>query len=102
MTQSQRPEAILVLVSDLLLGSRITSVAANHGRPVTVLRLPQQLEKQGGSKLIVDLNQPGTLMAAAAWAQVGSGRVVIGFVSHVDAATIAAAKEAGITHVIPR
>lgn len=102
MTQSQRPEAILVLVSDLLFGSRITSVASNVGRAVTVLRLPQQLEKQGGTKLIVDLNQAGALMAAAAWAKACKGREVIGFVSHVDAATIAEAKGMGIGHVIPR
>jgi hypothetical protein len=100
--QTSRPEPILVLVSDLLFGSRITSTAANLGRPVQILRNPLQLEKQGGTKLIVDLNQPGALPAAAQWLGGAKGREVIGFVAHVDAATISAAKEAGITQVLPR
>jgi hypothetical protein len=92
-----------VLVSDLLFGSRITSMASNHGKAVQVLRSPEQLEKQkGATKLIVDLNQVGALMAAGAWVKAGAGREAIGFVSHVDAGTIAEAKGVGITHVIPR
>lgn len=51
--------------------------------------------------LIVDLNQPGAIGAAAEWGR-SCGWPVVGFVSHVDADTIAAAREAGITQVLAR
>jgi hypothetical protein len=51
----------------------------------------------------VDLNQPGALEAAVAWKGAESaGRDVVGFVSHVDAATIARARAAGIDRIMPR
>jgi hypothetical protein len=51
--------------------------------------------------LIVDLNQEGVVAAAGEWGK-GPGRRVVGFVSHVDAERIAAAREAGIGEVLAR
>ena len=103
---------ILVLVRDLLFASRITATARAEGVEIRLLRDPAALAGEAaGRRLIVDLNQPGALDAAAAWRtaagggaaeRAAAGREVVGFVSHVDAATIAAARRAGIDHVLAR
>ena len=97
------PDApILVLVRDLMMGSRIAATARAQNRPIKVVRDPQKLaDETAGRRLIVDLNQSGALDAAAAWKRARDG-VVIGFVSHVDTATIARAREQGIDHVLAR
>ena len=92
---------VLVLVRDLVFSSRIGAEARAAGRAVTLLRDPASLVGIPGRRLIVDLNQPGALEAAAAWKQASSGEVV-GFVSHVDAETISRARSAGIDRVLPR
>ena len=51
--------------------------------------------------MIVDLNLTGAIEAAAEWRKTGN-RKVAGFVSHVDAKTIAQAKSAGIDQVLAR
>jgi hypothetical protein len=51
--------------------------------------------------MIVDLNQDGFLTAAADWKRRTGGKV-IGFVSHVDAETIALARSEGLDEVLPR
>ena len=93
--------AVLVLVRDLLFASRISSAAQALGVPIRIVRDPNQLPGQTGSLVIVDLNQPGALDAAAAWKAASGGRV-IGFVSHVDAPTIARAREMGLDQVLAR
>ena len=51
----------------------------------------------------MDLNQPGAIDAAGAWrGRAGGGADVIGFVSHVDTATIQKARAAGIDRVMAR
>ena len=96
------PDApVIVLVRDLMFSSRISATARSAGTPVTLLRDPAALAGIAGGRLIVDLNQPGALDAAIAWKE-ASGGDVIGFVSHVDADTIARAKAAGIDEVMPR
>ena len=92
---------VLVLVRDLIFSSRITATAKAVNVPVTVVRDPAQLAGKEGRRLIVDLNQAGAIDAAAAWKEAAGGDVV-GFVSHVDADTIAAARAAGIEHVVAR
>ena len=92
-----------MLVRDLMFSSRITAAARAADVPVTLLRDPAQLDAAdpAAGRLIVDLNQPGAIDAAAAWRR-AAGRVVTGFVSHVDADAIARAKAAGIDRVLPR
>ena len=92
---------VLVLVRDLMFSSRIGATARAMNAPVTLLRDPAALEGKPGSRLIVDLNQPGALEAALAWKRNSSGEVV-GFVSHVDSETVARARAGGIDRVMAR
>ncbi|MGH7214253.1 MAG: hypothetical protein ACREIT_05775 [Tepidisphaeraceae bacterium] len=92
---------VLVLVRDLLLGSRVTAEARAQGIPVKLIRDPAKLTGQAGRSLVVDLNLDGAIAAASAWTK-ATGRPVTGFVAHTDAPTMAAAREAGIQDVLAR
>ena len=92
---------ILALVKDLIFVSRITATARAAGTNVSIVRDPAKLGAQPGRLLLVDLNLPGAIEAAAHWRQQTSADVV-GFVSHVDAPTIAKAREAQFDQVLPR
>jgi ABC-type sugar transport system substrate-binding protein len=93
--------SVLVLVRDLIFSSRIAATAKAEGVLVVMISEPAHLTGRAGTRLIVDLNQAGAIEAAAAWGR-SSGGEVIGFVSHVDGATIARAREAGFTRIMPR
>jgi DNA-binding NarL/FixJ family response regulator len=101
MESSETQPPVLVLVRDLIFATKIRGTAEALGTPVKMLRDPATLAQHEGKLLIVDLNLPGVIPAAAQWQSHGDRRVV-GFVSHVDAETIAAARAAGITQVLPR
>jgi hypothetical protein len=102
MTDAQAEAApILVLVRDLIFASKIRATAQAIGATVQMLREPSQLQGSSGRRLIIDLNQPGALDAAVAW-RAETGGAVMGFVSHVDSATIQTAREAGLQDVLPR
>jgi hypothetical protein len=93
---------VLVLVRDLMFSSRISAAARAAGAAVSLLRDPAGLDPNApGRRLIVDLNLPGALESAVEWKGTTAGEVV-GFVSHVDAETIARARAAGIDRVLPR
>lgn len=102
------PGPVLAIVRDLMFSSRISATARAEGVAVRILRDPAQLQGLEGSLLILDLNQSGAIEAGSAWLAEGKSgeaegaRHAVGFVSHVDAATIAAAKAAGIPQVLPR
>lgn len=86
-----------------MFASKITATANALNVAVTLIRDPAKLNEQEGDRLIVDLNQEGALAAAAAWKLAAAERrAVTGFVSHVDAETIRAARAAGIDRVMPR
>jgi hypothetical protein len=95
------PLPTLCLVRDLLFASKITVAAGHAGVTAVVVRDPSKLVDRDGSQLLVDLNQDGALAAAIAWRQ-RTGKPVVGFVSHVDTATIATARDAGIDRVLAR
>src|SRR2546421_10779526 len=95
------PPTIAVLVRDLIFASRISATARAVGAEVTLLRDPSALETLSAHRLIVDLDQPGAIDAAARWKMRTAGQV-IGFVAHVNADAIARAKQAGVEHVLPR
>jgi len=95
------PASVVVLVRDLMFSSRIVATARAADIPVKLLRDPAALAGAEGRLLIVDLNQSGAIDAAVAWKARSLGTIV-GFVSHVDADTIARAKAAGVDRVIPR
>ena len=92
---------MLALVRDLMFSGRISATARDINAPLRVIRDPAALVGAQGRRLIVDLNQPGALDAALAWKAKSAGEVV-GFVSHVDADTIARARAGGIDRVLPR
>ena len=92
---------VLVLVRDLIFATKIRGTAEALGTQVKMLRDPSLLAQQDGTLLIVDLNLPNVIPAAAEWQSQGD-RKVVGFVSHVDAKTIAAARAAGLTEIMPR
>ncbi len=95
------PLPTLCLVRDLMFVGKIRVVAEQAGVAVTVLRDPAALADRDGPQLVVDLNQDGAMAAAVAW-RARTGRPVVGFVAHVDTATIAAARAAGIDRVLAR
>ncbi len=92
---------VVALVRDLIFGSRIKATAAELGVNLLLVRDPARLLIQPGRRLIVDLNLQGAIEAVGGWQRINGGDVV-GFVSHVDTATIARAREAGITRVLAR
>ncbi|HSZ60008.1 MAG TPA: hypothetical protein VK797_30475 [Tepidisphaeraceae bacterium] len=100
MEESSEPK-VLALVRDLMFVSRITSVAKATGAAIRVIRDPAALGDQASQLLLVDLNLAGALEAAAAWRR-STGSAVVGFVSHVDAETIARAREMGLDRVMAR
>ena len=100
MSETPPPE-VLALVRDLMFSSKISTVAKQNGTAVRIVRDPQNLADQPGRLLIVDLNLPGAIEAAAHWRQATAGTVV-GFVSHVDTETIMEAREAGLDQVMAR
>jgi hypothetical protein len=95
------PQPILVLVRDLMFASKIIATAQSLQAPVKIIRDPEKLASEPGEKVIVDLNQPGALEAAANWKAITRGHV-IGFVSHVDRDTISLAQSMGIDQILPR
>jgi DNA-binding NarL/FixJ family response regulator len=99
-TQTQLP--VLALVRDLMFSSKITATARAVGAEVKVVRDPGQLAGQTGRILLVDLNLPGAIEAAAQWRQINSDVNVVGFVSHVDTETIQQARDAGLTQIMAR
>jgi hypothetical protein len=94
---------VLALVRDLLFATKISSTARALDIPCTIVRDPAQLSAAPiTSLLLVDLNLPGAIEAAAAYQQARPELQTIGFVSHVDADTIARARAAGLTRVLAR
>lgn len=98
---SVSPRPILALVRDLIFSTKITTTARAGGIQVKIVRDPAGLAAEVGTLVLVDLNLPGAIEAAAAWQAAGAGDVV-GFVSHLDAETAAAARAAGIQRVMAR
>ena len=92
---------ILALVKDLMFASKIIATARAAAVDVRIVRKPDDLAALDGTLLLVDLNQDGAIDAAALWAA-RTNRTTIGFVSHVDAATAARAKAAGIEKILAR
>jgi hypothetical protein len=97
--QNER-QTVLCLVRDLLFYSKIRAAAEAAGVGLKALRDPGRLADEIGCMLVVDLNQPGALDAAALWRE-RTDRPVVGFVSHVDTETITAARGGGSIRFSP-
>lgn len=101
---------VLVAVDDLLFSSKIRTVAKQAGVDIVFARTPPEILEQMRTLrpglAIFDLNSAkadpiNTLTAIKQDPDLASIRTV-GFVSHVDASTIHAARAAGIHDVMPR
>ena len=101
---------VLVAVDDLLFSSKIRTVAKQAGVDVTFARTPDEiLDRMRTLKpalVIFDLNSAKadpihTVSAIKRDPDIASIRTV-GFVSHVDSATIAAARNAGVDEIMAR
>jgi hypothetical protein len=92
---------VLALVRDLIFASKITAAALSAGIQARIIRDPAILQNFPGSLLLADLNQSGVIAASKQWKEQHRGRVV-GFVSHVDAPTIEAARQAGLDQILAR
>jgi DNA-binding NarL/FixJ family response regulator len=101
---------ILVAVDDLLFSSKIRATAKHAGVELTFARSPEDILQQARTLMpamaIFDLNSGktdpiATIKALKADPELTSIQT-IGFVSHVDAATIDAAREAGIDEMMAR
>jgi CheY-like chemotaxis protein len=101
---------IVAVVDDLLFSSKIRSVADQAACPITFVRHADAVLTEVRDKrprlVIVDLDRAsldpiGAVRALKAHPEVRETRIV-GFVSHVHADKIAAAREAGIDVVLAR
>jgi DNA-binding NarL/FixJ family response regulator len=102
--------AILAAVDDLLFSSKIRATAKQIGVDVQFARTPADILAQARtlkpSLAIFDLNSEkmspvSTIAALKADPEIAATRT-IGFVSHVHADLIAAARQAGADEVMPR
>jgi DNA-binding NarL/FixJ family response regulator len=98
----------LLLSDDLMFSSRITGTAQSQGIILKVARTAAALESLAQQDpprcVIVDLANPG-LNIGDLTAKLGAGSTkpyVVAYGSHVDTATLAAAKDAGCDLVLPR
>jgi DNA-binding NarL/FixJ family response regulator len=101
---------ILAAVDDLLFSSKIRATAKQTGVDLTFARTPAEIMEQaralGPSLVIFDLNsgksEPIATIAAIKQDQSLAGVRTLGFVSHVDAAVIHAARNAGADEIMAR
>ena len=101
---------ILIAVDDLLFSSKIRAAAKQAGVAILFARTPADIIQQARvakpSLAIFDLTSEkidsiGTIRALKADAELGGIRT-LGFVSHVRADVVAAAREAGVDEVVAR
>jgi CheY-like chemotaxis protein len=101
---------VIVAVDDLLFSSKIRAAAKQTGVELTFARTPAEVldrARELKPRLVVfDLNSakvdPIGTIAAMKKDPALAAIPTVGFVSHVDAATIAAARQAGADHVLAR
>ena len=101
---------ILAILDDLLFTSKIRSAAHHAGATVCVARSAAnalaQMQADVPALVILDLNNPRTDPLGVIAAMKADRRLAqvptVGFVSHVDGATIDAARAAGVSTVLAR
>lgn len=100
---------IVALVEDLMLRSRVSTAARAAGAEVRFASGADQvmaLAAEAPPLIIIDLNTRRTdavaLVLRLKADRALAGLRVLGFVAHVDAAVIAAARQAGIDEVLAR
>jgi DNA-binding NarL/FixJ family response regulator len=95
-----------LLSDDLIFTSRVTGTARALGLEVQAVRslvsLHNLLQQNGASCVLVDLNFPELSIAALLNGLPVPRPFVVGYGSHVDTATLKAARDAGCDLVLPR
>ncbi|HMF16484.1 MAG TPA: hypothetical protein VKE98_04720 [Gemmataceae bacterium] len=98
----------LLLCDDLMFTSRITGTARTHALTLKSVRSQAELEalatQQSPSCVLIDLANPGLVIVdlIRKLRPEGKGPYLVAFGSHVDAATLNAARQAGCDLVLPR
>jgi DNA-binding NarL/FixJ family response regulator len=98
----------LLLSDDFLFGSRITGTAASLGLAIKTARNTEALQalvRQGSPRcVLIDLSNPGLNIEQLAQSlrALVPAPFLVAFGSHVDTATLKAARDAGCGVVLPR
>jgi hypothetical protein len=87
---------VVAVASDLMLGSKVDATLTAAGHEVTLAPSMQEGDWDGADLLVADLDRENPE------ALVGLGMPVLGYYSHVNAETRAAAEAAGVDLVVPR
>jgi CheY-like chemotaxis protein len=99
---------VLVLSDDLMFTSRITGTARDLGFAAKVGRTPAALEElakqQTPACVLLDLGNPGLVIdeLTAMLRTIAPKAYLVAYGSHVDTATLQAARTAGCNLVLPR
>jgi CheY-like chemotaxis protein len=101
---------ILAVLDDLMFSSKIKTAATQLGVPLTFARSSAaalaEMRKAAPALVILDLNNPRTDPLGIVSAMHADGALsaipTVGYVSHVDTDVITAARQAGVTEVLPR
>ena len=95
----------LVLSDDLLDASRVVGEGRAAGLEVLQCKDQSELLAAGERRpalVMIDLHNPGLDVSTVVATMSSLGAKVIGFGSHVDAARLKAARQAGCDEVLPR
>lgn len=91
----------VVLIRDLLFGSKVTATSRAAGIAVKIIRDPARLtDFDGVPRLVLDLALEGALDAAVAWKTRNPQGQVTGFLPHVAGDLIAEARRLGVDRVM--
>jgi DNA-binding NarL/FixJ family response regulator len=99
---------VLVLSDDLLFTSRVTGAARDQGLAAKTARNPAALEalarQQAPGCVLLDLANPGLVLEEflPMLKAIAPKVYLVGYGSHVDTATLQAARTAGCNLVLPR
>jgi DNA-binding NarL/FixJ family response regulator len=108
MTAEPTERVGLLLSDDLMFTSRIVATAAQLGLTVRAAKSQGTLENLAAGQpprcVILDLSNPGLSVAdlLRRFRETGQPPFVVAYGSHVDTATLRAARDAGCDLVLPR
>jgi len=97
--------AVILAVRDLVFRSKILAAAERLGTSIHIAPrgtpLDQAARDHGPGTLVVDLGEPGVVEQVPAAKEAGATRVV-GFLGHLQADLMEAARRAGVDEVLTR
>src|SRR6476619_6817704 len=97
---------ILAVLDDLMFSSKIKTTANQLGVPLTFARSADsalaEMRKAAPGLVILDLNNPRTIVSAMKQDPALASIPTVGYASHVQVDVINAARQAGVDEVLPR